>query len=107
MIEKKMLNEAEWAKRTASRLKRSGLTRERWDVVIARCLKDKTTGAFHQFAMRYKIPVSMNPDVPYGTRVKLAVYTIHLAIKAKDEAEFRAFIDQEVKQAAESLGLEL
>jgi hypothetical protein len=104
-MQKQLKNEKEWAVLTASRLKRSGVSREQWDKETAQLLKRPTTVSYQKFAEARKIPVSADKSVPYSARVKLAVYTIILAIRAKDEEEFRRFVDEEVKTAANSLGI--
>lgn len=107
MLPKMPLNEDEWAALTEKRLKRWKMSKESFLAEAALVISKDKFGDWLRFVKRYSIPVARDLSVPYATRVRLAGYTMILAIGAKDELDFRQKIDDEVNHAAKVLGIEL
>lgn len=100
------LNEQEWAALTEKRLKRYKTTKASF-LDDARIVMEKDKfGDWLRFVKRFGIPVQRDLSVPYAARVRLAGYTLILAVRAKDELDFRRMVDEEVAQAAKALGIE-
>lgn len=101
-----MLGKEEWSDLTGKRLKRWKVSRSEWDKRAARLQANPTAGACHTFCQQHGIRVSRDKSLPYGTRVKLAAITMIYAIKAEDESDFRRMIDDEIKEAAQAIGID-
>lgn len=100
-----MLNESQWAKITNARIKRWKTSRASFLDDAKHVIAADRFGDWLRFVKRYGIAVSKDASVPYATRVRLAGYSIILAIRAKDEADFRRMVDEEITIAAQALGV--
>ena len=101
------LNEEEWAALTQKRLKRWKVSKESFLDDGALVIKSNKFGDWLRFVKRYGILIARDLSVPYATRVRLAGYTMVLAIRAKDELDFLRMVDEEVSSAANAPGIEL
>lgn len=101
------LNEEEWAALTEKRLKRWKTTREAFLADAEIVIKTDKFGDWLRFVKRFNMPIARDLSVPFSTRVRLAAYSMILAIRAKDELDFLNRVDAEVKQAANNLRIVL